>query len=121
MADRFCSYCGTALVQGAGFCPGCGTPVRRTPAPPLPSSAGPVMQATTQILLGGDNQRVTVYEDRVEVKTVGALVVTSSVQEVRFGQLAGLRVDRGLLTATLFLETRGGDALRVKGLSKADA
>lgn len=42
--NRFCSYCGTKLVPGTRFCPGCGKPVgvetpqeRMTP-PPIPQS-----------------------------------------------------------------------------------
>ena len=43
---KFCKYCGAALDEGAGFCPGCGTPQSAAPAPAQPQL--PVYQQSPQ-------------------------------------------------------------------------
>ena len=42
--ETFCTQCGTALVEGEGFCSGCGAAVRAAPAPlaaAVPQDASP--------------------------------------------------------------------------------
>ncbi len=41
MAPRFCTNCGTALPEGAGFCPNCGTPTAPPPPIPVPFQTAP--------------------------------------------------------------------------------
>ena len=66
---RFCSECGTQLIDGARFCPNCGkaidhaainNPVQQQTDSQLPFSAG--QQVTPNITLGGDGKYRWIYE-----------------------------------------------------------
>lgn len=67
----------------------------------------------------GNNRRLTVFEDRVEVSTLG--VLSRRTDRVRYDRIAGVSHEEGLSYSTVVIETRGGAEISAGGLPKPEA
>lgn len=79
----------------------------------------PIFSVGSSAAKGGGNQRIRIYDNRVEVRTLR--VLGEDLQTVRYEQVAGVSLKSGIFFATVTIETRGGDRLKIKDLPKGDA
>jgi len=68
---------------------------------------------------GGNGQRLSVFEDRVEVSTHN--FVSEDVERVRYDRIAGVARRSGLFFSVISVETKGGAVFAVKGLANDKA
>jgi len=64
--------------------------------------------------------RLLAFEDAIEVITA-VTPFRKDVQRVRYDQVAQVSEELGVMLADLVVETRGGDTLRVPGLTRQEA
>ena len=83
------------------------------------ADSGAVFSVGSSALKGSGNQRITVYEDAVEVRTLN--VLSRDVKRLRYRQIAGVSRRAGIFFSTVVVETNGGARFAVKGLPNADA
>ena len=83
------------------------------------AAPGSLASVGSSALKGAGNQRITVYEDVVEVRTLN--VLSEDVQRLRYRQIAGVSRRAGIFFSTVVVETNGGARFAAKGLPNADA
>jgi hypothetical protein len=81
--------------------------------------AEPIERVNSSVILGGLNQSVAVYADRVVISNPGPPVLDT--KEVRYEQIAEVNLYTGVFYATLTLGTAGGYGWMVRWLPKSKA